>query len=310
MLRLVDAIVFGFAFISIIRMVLPAAAAEKIDPPWNKPPDGLSFTVPGIENVSDLHGDIVDPDLVVFFGGNEFMVMPSLMEAFQKKYPRYRKIFYETLPPGIIQQQVNEKALVVGNLRIALQPDVFTGGKEKMNQLQDEGWFEETVPYARNTLAIMVKKGNPKRVLGIKDLGRDDVRVSMPNPELEDIGKKIIATYTREGGAELKRKIMDAKVKDKTTFVTRIHHRQTPIRIMQETSDAGPVWYTEAFFQQMIGNPVEMVEVPSNEDTRSTSVAGRMKNAPHPRAGSDFLQFLQSSEAQAIFKQYGFSSAQ
>jgi molybdate transport system substrate-binding protein len=31
---------------------------------------GNKFTVPGIDIVPDLHGDIINPDLVVFFAGN------------------------------------------------------------------------------------------------------------------------------------------------------------------------------------------------------------------------------------------------
>ncbi|MEW6115445.1 MAG: substrate-binding domain-containing protein [Nitrospirota bacterium] len=169
-------------------------AGGYIYPPWEASPEGgVEFTVPGIDNIPDLYGDIINPDLVVFFGGNEFMVMPEIIQAFQKAFPQYRKIFYETLPPGIIEEQVRKGSLVIGNLLIALRPDVFTGGKEKIKELETEGWFDETVSYAGNRLALMVRRGNPKKIRTIGDLGRDDVNVSMPNPEIEDIAKKITA---------------------------------------------------------------------------------------------------------------------
>ena len=56
------------------------------------------------------------------------MVTHDLMKAFQKKYPQYKRIYWQTLPPGIEAQQIEQGALVVGSLRIALQPDVYTRG--------------------------------------------------------------------------------------------------------------------------------------------------------------------------------------
>ena len=44
------------------------AQDHRFDPPWNTPPENsFIFTVPGIDNVPDLFGDINDPQLVLFF---------------------------------------------------------------------------------------------------------------------------------------------------------------------------------------------------------------------------------------------------
>lgn len=67
---------------------------------------------------------------------------------------------------------------------------------------------------------------------------------------------------------------MEFKVKDSSTFLTQIHHRQSPMRILYNESDAAPVWYTEAFYQQMIGHAIEIIEVPANENVEGTSAAG------------------------------------
>ena len=107
-----------------------------------------------------------------------------LVEAFKQRHPQYQRVFVETLPPGILAKQIETGSLVMGNLRIALKPDIFTNGQSSIADLQKEhDWFADTVDYARNPLAIMVAKGNPKHVQGLKDLGRSDVRVSMPNPK-------------------------------------------------------------------------------------------------------------------------------
>ncbi|ADJ27689.1 molybdate ABC transporter substrate-binding protein [Nitrosococcus watsonii] len=287
-------------------------AAEKADdylPPWNPPPPGgVSFAVPPVNAIADLHGDIIDPQLVVFFAGNQFMVVHDLMVAFKQAHPQYQRVFVETLPPGIEAKQIETGSLVMGNLRITLKPDVYTAGKGAIAELQQQhGWFAETYDYARNPLAIMVAKGNPKHIKSLADLGRPDVRVAMPNPKWEGIGKQIIASYRKAGGEALERAIMETKVADGSTYLTYMHHRQSPLRVLQGQSDAAPVWSTEPYFQQQIlRHPVETVPIPPEQNTIATYTAARLKDAPHEQAAWDFFAFMKSPAAQAVYKKYGF----
>jgi ABC-type molybdate transport system substrate-binding protein len=281
------------------------AQEHRFDPPWNTvPKSAVMFTVPGVDNVPDLFGDINDPQLVVFFGGNQFMVIDELIAAFKKAYPMYTRIFVETLPPGILAKQIEGGTLTIGNMRINLKPDVYTAGKNRIDQTPE--WFSRTEVYGKNKLAIMVQKGNPKKIKGLSDLGRSKVRISMPNPAWEGIGKRIEEAYVKAGGEELKKMIMDTKVKDSSTYLTQIHHRQTPMRILYNQSDAAPVWYTEAFYQKMIGHPVEMIEIPAKENIEAISVAGILKAAPHKKAAKDFMDFMVSTNGKAVYKKYGF----
>ena len=283
------------------------AQDHQFDPPWNTPPQSkVMFTIPGVDNVPDLFGDINDPQLVVFFAGNQFMCIDDLLAAFKIKYSQYQRIFAETLPPEILAKQIEGGSITIGNMRITLQPDVYTAGKSRMDQMM--AYCTDTVVYAFNKLAIMVPKGNPKNIKGLKDLGRKDVRVSMPNPEWEGIGKRIEEAYVKAGGDELKKMIMQTKVKDGSTYLTQIHHRQTPMRILYTQSDAGPVWYSEALYQEMIHHPIETINIPDKENVTASYIAGLLKNAPHKQAGKDFMDFLTSSAAKAIYNKYGFNT--
>lgn len=286
---------------------LANAQDHRFDPPWNTPPQSkVMFTIPGVDNVPDLFGDINDPQLVVFFAGNQFMCIDDLLSAFKKRYPQYQRIFAETLPPGILAKQIAGGSITIGNMRITLKPDVYTAGKNKIDQMPE--YFSKTEPYAYNGLAILVQKGNPKAINGLKDLGRADVRVSMPNPEWEGIAKRIEEAYVKAGGEELRQQIMEVKVKDSSTYLTQIHHRQSPMRILYNQSDAAPVWYSEAFYQQMIGHPAEMIKIPENENITATYVAGQLKTAPHTQAAKDFMDFLVSPTAKAIYQKFGFTT--
>jgi molybdate transport system substrate-binding protein len=294
--------------LSICSFNIAALAQDhRFDPPWNTPPEStISFTIPGIDNVPDLFGDINDPQLVLFFAGNQFMCMDELLAGFKKEYPQYQRIFAETLPPGILAKQMEGGSLTIGNMRIMLKPDIYTAGRNGIAQMAT--LFTDTVAYAYNKLAIMIAKGNPKQITGLKDLGRKDIRVSMPNPTWEGVSKQIEQAYVKAGGEELRKNIMETKLKDSTTYFTQIHHRQTPMRILYNQSDAGPVWLSEAVYQKMINHPIDMVTVPDAENVTATFMAGVLKTAPHPQAAKDFLNYLKGATAKAVYRKYGFTT--
>jgi ABC-type molybdate transport system substrate-binding protein len=295
---------------AILLVAAGTAIAADFPLPWNTPPEGgRNFTVEDIDNVPDLYGDINDPQLVVFLSGNQYMVVPDLVHAFQAAYPKYQRIFIETLPPGILADQIEQGALVVGNMRVSLKPDIYATGKSRMVQFQqDRKWFSTLTDYARNRLAIMTYRDNPDRISGWSDLARADLSICMPNPKWEGIAEnQIIPALRTAGGEDLVSRIYAEKVENGTTFLTQIHHRQTPMRIMQGKCSAGAVWYSEAYYHSALTqHPLSVVTIPDAQNRYATFTAGLMRNAPHPEAGEDFLHFLREPEAQAIYRVYGF----
>jgi molybdate transport system substrate-binding protein len=279
-------------------------------PPWSpRDPDQFDFTVAGVDDIPDLHGSPDRADLVVFAAGNQFMVMPELMAAFRRSHPEVRRIFYETLPPGIEAEQIERGSIEFGNLIIDVRPDVFMSGLRRMKTERAAGVVDAYRTYATNSLAIEVAKGNPKRITSLRDLGRDDVRVSMPNPAWEGVAGQIEASYRKAGGDALDATIMKRKVADGTTILTHIHHRETPLNILGGKADAGPVWLSEALYQQRIGNPIEYVTIPSAENATAIYADAVVRLAPHPQAARAFADFISSGEAAAIYAKYGFTSA-
>lgn len=279
------------------------------DPALDK---GYVFQVPGVDNVPDLHGNPAGAELVLFIGGNQFMVLPKLVSAFVAEYPRFSgKIFYETLPPGIlIKQMQHGGTLTLGNLTLTVHPDVFEAGKSRLKALARENAVEGYSVYATNILAIMVRTGNPKHIHSLRDLGRDDVRLSMPNPSWEGVARLIRSSLRKAGGDALVKRVMATKVKNGSTYLTHVHHRQTAMRIMEGLSDAGVTWQSEVRFQESLGNPIEGVAIPPRENTTGVYAAGVLRNAPHQAAGRLWVKFLQSGEAQAIYHTFGFGSPQ
>jgi ABC-type molybdate transport system substrate-binding protein len=285
-------------------------------PPWSKGANdpaeqGYAFRVPDVDNVPDLHGNPADAGLVLFIGGNQFFVLPQLVAAFERHHPELKgHIFYETLPPGILRRQIAANdTLTLGNLTIQVKPDVFEAGARALGEMQKSRQVKDVVEYATNDLAIMVRKGNPKHIRSLNDLGRADVRLSMPNPEWEGVARQIAASLRKAGGEALEKSVYQEKVRNGSTQLSEIHHRQTPMRIMNGSADAGVTWASEVRFQESIGNAIEGVAIPPAQNTTAIYAGGVMADAPHAALAAEWLAFLKTEEAQEIYRKFGFKPA-
>ena len=288
---------------------------EQVFPPWqhggNNPAmhEGLEFTVPEVDDLADFHGSIDNPQLTIFVGGNYYFAMAPLVKAFEKEHPALRgKIYYETLPPGILIKQMKQGGTItIGNMTWTVKPDVYAAGLKKVNAFIKEGLLQgPAVPYVTNDLTIMIPKGNPAHITGLQDLGKPGVRLSMPNPAWEGVARQIKMSLTKAGGPALEKMVYDTKVKNGETILTHIHHRQTPLFLMQGLADAGVTWKSEAIFQEQAGHPIANVAIPAKDNTTAIYASAVVKGAAHPKWAKDWVNFLKSPTALQIFEHYGF----
>ena len=128
----------------------------------------------------------------------------------------------------------------------------------------------------------------------------------MPNPEFEGVARQIKASLGKAGGEALTKAVYESKVANGSAMLTRIHHRQTPLFLMQDAVDAGVTWQSEAIFQEQTGNPISHVDIPDALNTTAIYAGAEVAGAPHPQASRAWLDFIRSPEALAIFERYGF----
>jgi ABC-type molybdate transport system substrate-binding protein len=299
-----------------LGMLSATLAFAQATPPWSKgandpaPEKGYSFHVSDIDNIPDIHGNPCDAKLVIFIGGNQFFVLPQLIAAFEEQHPEFKgHIFYETLPPGILRKQIaTNDAITLGNLTIQVKPDVYEAGARVLKQMEQANQVKGIVQYATNDLEVMIPAANPKNIQSLKDLGRSDVTLSMPNPAWEGVANQIADSLRKAGGDSLYQTVYQDKVRNGKTILTEIHHRQTPMRIMSGQVDAGVTWASEVRFQESIGNPIKGIAISADLNTTAIYAGGVMMDAPHPDAAAQWLAFLKSDQAQSIYRQFGFRS--
>ena len=300
------------------RAATPPRYEEALYPPWSHgandpaPRKGLEFTVPEVDDLPDFHGSLDRPQLVIFVGGNYYFAMAPLVKAFEAHHPRLRgRIYYITIPPGLLIRMMDAgNTITVGNMTWTVAPDVFAAGLKKVDeQIRGGRLVGPAVPYVTNDLTIMVPKGNPAGVESVADLGKPSVRLVMPNPEWEGVARQIESTLRAAGGPALERMVYDTKVRSGRTVLTRIHHRQSPMFLMQGLADAGITWKSEAIFQEAAGHPIGHVDIPPRYNTTAVYAAAMVRGARHPAAARAWLRFLRSPEALRIFERYGFAPA-
>jgi len=255
-------------------------------------------------------------DLVMYLAGNQFMVMQELITDFQAKNPDIKTVYVETIPPGqILKGQLLKQGEIEGQ-PTAMNPDIFASVNiGHLRKLNGKGLMDQHIIYTHNKLELMVAEGNPKGIKGAKDLGRDDLVQSHPNPLTEGIFKfygsnmlKDLGLYEAvTGNAECR---SCWAVEGKTWFTSR-HHRETPDRIEKGEADVGIVWTTEVVHARAEGRPLEGVAIaaPLNKLDKVNYAIGIMTNGRNAENADRYLAYLGTDDAQSIYAKYGFIRA-
>ncbi len=272
-------------------------------------------------------------DLTLFMAGNQFMVMDDLLAAFSREHPEVESIFYETLPPGLELRQILAGGAIFRDGVIDAVPDIYSSvSEDAMLELAAAGLIEGGGQgagsgssagtgnasgasagagyraYLHNRIVLMVPRGNPAGIASVADLGREDVRISQPDPENENIASHIINMYRDAGGEELVARIMEEKRSAGATLMTRVHHRETPQWTQEGRADVGPVWATEIEHAVRNGAAIEMVDPGPGLDQRAkiNYYICTLRNSPRPENARKFIEFLFSGPARGIYSSFGF----
>jgi len=125
-----------------------------------------------------------DAKLTVWAAGNQFFAMTRVIHDFQALHPGLT-VGLVTLPPGLLLKAIQAHGWSFGDATLTLDSDVFASFG--VQGLRDVEKISSCIICMHNALELMVAKGNPKRVGGLHDLTRADLRVMLPNPLTEGI---------------------------------------------------------------------------------------------------------------------------
>ena len=292
----------------------PAAKLATIPP--NKDNDLKFYLADGaIVKGADALGRMQqEAKVILWLAGNQFFAMDNVVHAFQKQNPGLG-VGIITLPPGLLLDAIRAGGWTYGGLDYRGLPDIYASvNLGHLKQLRQAGLMEQYAVYMHNELEIMVGKGNPKQILGIRDLVRPDVRTSMPNPVNEGImqfyARKVLERHGIWHQIAAGKECVSCDTTPNNWF-TAVHHRETPERIRAGISDAGIVWKTETLEALREGAQVAAVQLPPEDSLRAevSYAIGALTGSPRGGAAARYLAFLGTPEAQAAYGNFGFVNA-
>jgi hypothetical protein len=215
---------------------------------------------PTSNTIHDFHAGLSSCELMLSSEGNYHPALRDVWPLFLAKF-RERPLqnwVYTTSPP-VALPMIDHHVVQVGNLYVRCRPQVVVVGKKVIAQLEEAGHTEGQphALYKDRGSVILVKKGNPKNICSIWDLGRTDVQYVSPNPALEPgaFGNylatlhNIAANDANPPAGMTATTLIDLIFNEasgnpsKWLAGPRIHHRDVPWSIAYGRADAGVILY-------------------------------------------------------------------
>jgi hypothetical protein len=241
-------------------------------PPWLDWPADQGTLTPNLNDptanlLNDVHGRISSCDLVLSTEGNFHPALKDIWPRYLAKFKDQPLVnwLYTTSPP-VSYEQLKQGVVQVGNLYVTCRPAVAIAARKVMEKLIKAGYTEgPALPLLEDRgEVILVKRGNPKGIRTIWDLGREGVRLVTPNPELEpgafgNYAATIygIAAHDRHPprglrATRLVELIFNGACRDPEKWLAgpRIHHRDLPWSVAFGKADAAVIFYHLGRFMQ------------------------------------------------------------
>ncbi|TAM43628.1 MAG: ABC transporter substrate-binding protein [Gammaproteobacteria bacterium] len=265
-------------------------------------------------NISlDFHGDPRRARLVVFSDGNHHMALEECLQRFLATRPQVDDVFYATTPPAVLLRWLEAGCLHLGNLRLSLKPHLFISPPKILDRVVASGRASGHVPFMRSRgNVLLVHQGNPKKIRGVTDLARADVRLFLSNPETETASYEVYADtlrgLARRAGVE-----GDFLSKVRAVYGERIHHREAPQALADERADAAMLYYHLALrYTRIFPGRFEIVPLDGAPETAAPeNVLSRFHLALVDGGGEwgeAAREFLLGPEAAAIYARHGLEN--
>ena len=211
---------------------------------------GLHWTQARSNICLDFHGDPLRAQAILFSEGNHHMALEQSLQQFLLRDPAAQDVFYVTTPPAVLREWLEAGALHLGNLRLALVPQVIISPPALLDALLQAGRIRAHAPFMRSRgNVLLVRKGNPLGIHSIADLVRSNARLFISNPRTESASYRVYADTLKALAqkAETRFDWLDrppaADSANQVVYGERIHHREAPQALADGRADVALIYY-------------------------------------------------------------------
>lgn len=211
---------------------------------------------------------------------------------------------YEAAHAGIsISYDFDGSQILENQLANGAAADVFASAdKLHMQKANDAGLVGTSQIFAKNKLIVIVPASNPAKIFTLKDLGNKGVKIDVADPSvpagqyglqvLDNLGKS--ADY----GPAYENSV-------KANFVSRETNVEAVVQKVQlGEADAGIVYQTDV--TPAIANKVIAIDIPANFNVIAEYPIAVTKHTAHINEAQAFVQYILSSDGQAVLAKYHF----
>jgi molybdate transport system substrate-binding protein len=241
--------------------------------------------------------------LLCYVGGTMRPAMEELARIYEKDTGRPIELDYGDSGACIIKAETSRR----GDLVVVHDP--FHGAMERKG-LVLEGWVVATLEPM-----IAVAKGNPKNIMGLKDLARPGLRLVLTDATystaghvvrtmcrkagIEEAVEKNVATRTRAGG-EAANAVALGHADAAITWNAVIYLRRGQLDAVPIESSWRPDVRVDAVTSPTFG-PIDL--------SRIRVTIGLLKYTKQPAAAKAFAQFAASTKADEVWRRFGYGPA-
>ena len=171
--------------------------------------------------------------------------------------------------------------------------DLFASADQaNMKKVTEAGNATGAKVFARNRLAIVVAKGNPKKITALTDFDKPSVTFVVCAPEVPC--GKYGAEALNKAGVKARPKSLETNVKAVVTKVT------------SGAVDAGIGYVTDA---KAAGGSAEGVDIADRYNVVAEYPMAVLKQSGNSNLAYAFLDYILGPDAQAVLAKYGFAAA-
>jgi molybdate transport system substrate-binding protein len=186
---------------------------------------------------------------------------------------------------------------MLNQVRLSRQGDLFIpGSPDYMAKAKSLDLIEgESYTIAYLVPAIIVQKGNPKNIMGLSDLAKPGIRVGIADPKSVCVGLYAVELLEKNEMTPRIRPHLEGFVESCS---------KTAAMIPLKTVDAVLGWREFASWDL---DAFDVVLLSPEQIPRLAYIpAAQLRHAKHPTEAKLFIEFLQSSAAQTLFRQWGY----
>ncbi len=183
---------------------------------------------------------------------------------------------------------------LAAQIQLGARVDVFAAASPKYPELlYQKGLVEKPIPFATNTLVLIVPRSNPGGIHGVADLAKPGVKVVIGDPAVP-VGSYTLTVLQNLG-------IGDAVLKNVVSRETDV--KSVVGKVVLGEADAGFVYVTDV---RPVRGKVQAIAIRESAQPHVVYEVCVLKGAKHLRAAHRFVTALLRPRAQKLLVSYGF----